>query len=183
MESGITECRTASEWAAITATPHAQGEVDCPAAQARPHGCICAPGTQQTLCSLCITMAAAIPSVRQGCSGFLARAATCAWNALHQPLCHTSRLHELQLHDSESVAYSCSASEACSSSKGVHEVDSAQHGFMWMGKGDMRTFRGKVSQFPGDKTLLRLHFKQSSCEGHWLTKVLLCSSSEAPMGR
>jgi hypothetical protein len=158
------------------------GEVHCPAAQPRLHGCICKPGTQQALCSHFITMAAVVLCVRQGVSGFLARAATCAWDVLHQPQCHASRLHGLRLNESETETYSCSASEAHSPSEGVREADSPQHGFMWMGKGDMRTFRGKVSSSGGQNAAV-INTLRRAYGRAFADNTILCSSSEAPMGR
>ena len=89
-------------------------------------------------------MAALTACIRQAGNGALHRCVASAWNYISQPLAHFQNSRDLELHASEPGAYMCAADTTHSSAESRTETKQGMPDFMWMGKGDKRTFRGKV---------------------------------------
>ena len=93
-------------------------------------------------------MAAIAACGRQAGSGTLSRVAASAWNLVSQPHGHLSPHEDVALHGSAPGLYGCPDGPESSSSQSIEDVYSSKPGFLWMGKGDKRTFRGKVAHWP-----------------------------------
>ena len=90
-------------------------------------------------------MAAITACGRQAGGGALSRVAACAWNLVSQPP-GLLRPHEnVQLHDSAPGVRHCPEGSARRPLESADDAYSSIPGFLWMGKGDKRTFRGKVT--------------------------------------
>ena len=89
-------------------------------------------------------MAAIVHCGRQVGSSILSRAAACAWTFVNHPHVQLSHHQDEQLHASAPGTYARSNDPAECLSESI-EAWPSMPDFMWMGKGDQRTFRGKVN--------------------------------------
>ena len=128
-------------------------------------------------------MAAIVPCGRQAGSSILSRAAACAWTFVNQPHAQLSHLHDGQLHASAPGTHARSNEQADCLSESV-EAWPSMPDFMWMGKGDKRTFRGKVRTITSSSCFMNVcHYQNFASKNLLLMLVLLCSSSVVAMAR
>ena len=89
-------------------------------------------------------MAALTACIRQAGNGALHRCVASAWNYISQPLAQAHDFRDSELHASEPGGYMSVAHATRSLAESRTETKQEMPDFMWMGKGDKRTFRGKV---------------------------------------
>ena len=76
------------------------------------------------------------------------RVAICAWNLVSQPRGCLSTLEDVELPASAPGIHRCPQVPVDSPLESKVAIYPGEPGFLWMGKGDKRTFRGKVGVYP-----------------------------------